>query len=85
LKQRLELLESFIDQEGSTSSLCFEAGGVTIIDLSCPFVDANTACMLFQIGISMYLDSNSTTGKVIVVDEAHKVPFFSSSLLSSGC
>jgi hypothetical protein len=28
---------------------------------------------LFKIGVDMYLESGSTTGKVIVVDEAHKV------------
>ncbi|KAH0544745.1 hypothetical protein FGG08_001112 [Glutinoglossum americanum] len=72
LGQRLDLLESFLDLNGSTTSPGFEAGGVTIIDLSCPFMDANTACVLFQIGMSMYLESNSTAGKAIVVDEAHK-------------
>jgi hypothetical protein len=73
LNQRLDLLESFLDLENSTASPAFEAGGVTIIDLSCPFVDANLACILFKIGVDMYLESGSTTGKVIVVDEAHKV------------
>jgi hypothetical protein len=73
LNQRLDLLESFLDLEDSTTSPAFDAGGVTIIDLSCPFVDANLACILFKIGMDMYLESGSTTGKVIVVDEAHKV------------
>ena len=40
---------------------------------TCPFVDANTACVLFNIGMGMYLESSYTTGKVVVVDEAHKV------------
>jgi hypothetical protein len=75
LDQRLDLLESFLDLEDSTASPAFEAGGVTIIDLSCPFVDANMACILFKIGMGMYLESSSTTGKVIAVDEAHKVYF----------
>jgi hypothetical protein len=66
-------LESFLDLEDSTASPIFEAGEVIIIDLSCPFVDANTACVLFNIGMGMYLESNSTTGKVVVVDEAHKI------------
>lgn len=73
LNQRLGLLESFLDLDDSTISPAFGPGEVTIIDLSCPFVDANTACTLFQIGMSMYLESDSTSGKVIVVDEAHKV------------
>ena len=81
LNQRLDLLESFLDLEDSTASPAFEAGGVTIVDLTCPFVDANLACVLFKIGMDMYLESGSTTGKVIVVDEAHKVclPFLSGS------
>jgi hypothetical protein len=73
LDQRLNLLESFLDLGGSTASPAFKAGGITIIDLSCPFVDTNTACVLFQICMSMYLESSSAAGKLIVVDEAHKV------------
>lgn len=29
--------------------------------------------VLFDIGISLYLESGVTTGKIIVTDEAHKV------------
>ena len=73
LRQRLDLLESFLVMDDSAPSWTFESGGVTIIDLSCPFVDANMACMLFNIGIRLYLESGLTTGKVIAIDEAHKV------------
>jgi hypothetical protein len=73
LNQRLDLLESFLDLDGSTASPRFDAGGITIIDLSCPFMDPNTACVLFQVSMNMYLESNPGTGKVVVVDEAHKV------------
>ena len=73
LRQRLDLLESFLVVDDSAPSWTFESGGVTIIDLSCPFVDANMACMLFNIGIRLYLESGLTTGKVIAIDEAHKV------------
>ena len=73
LNQRLELLESFLDLDNTTPSPVFEAGTITIIDLSCPFVDVNTACVLFKIGAGMYRNSNATTGKLIAVDEAHKV------------
>ena len=31
------------------------------------------ACILFNIGIRLYLESGLSTGKVIAVDEAHKV------------
>lgn len=73
LTQRLDLLESFLDLTGSIPGPAFEAGTVTILDLSCPFVDVNTACVLFKIGMVMYLESSATTGKLIAVDEAHKV------------
>jgi hypothetical protein len=75
LQQRLELLESFLDLEDSAADHNFEAGIINIVDLSCPFVDANTACVLFNIYMSMYLESNPTVGKVIAIDEAHKVYF----------
>ena len=73
LRQRLDLLESFLVADSSAPSWNFESGGVTVIDLSCPFVDANMACILFNIGIRLYLESGLTTGKVIAIDEAHKV------------
>ena len=73
LNQRLDLLESFLDLQGSTPGPTFEPGTITIIDLSCPFVDVNTACVLFKIGMAMYLESSPSTGKLIAVDEAHKV------------
>jgi hypothetical protein len=73
LSQRLDLLESFLDLDGSTTSPTFAEGEITIIDLSCPFMDASTACILFKIGMGLYLESDTRIGKVIVLDEAHKV------------
>jgi hypothetical protein len=73
LNQRLDLLESFLDLEDSITSPTFNPGEVTIIDLSCPFVDPSTACVLFKIGMGMFLESDAAPGKVIFVDEAHKV------------
>jgi len=75
LQQRIELLESFLDLEDAAADHNFEAGSITIIDLSCPFVDANTACALFNIYMSIYLESDLAVGKVIAIDEAHKVYF----------
>jgi hypothetical protein len=76
LQQRLGLLESFLDLEDSAMDYNFEAGSLTIIDLSCPFVDANTACVLFDICMGLYLEFDPTIGKIIAMDEAHKVRFF---------
>ena len=78
LDQRLELLESFLDLE-SWQGGCFDrvalAQELTIVDLSCPFVDASAACVLFNICIGLFLSASSpeSIGKVIAVDEAHKV------------
>ena len=73
LQQRLELLESFLVLDDSAQDFSFGTDGVTIIDLSCPFVDAHMACVLFNISIDLYLGSGLTTGKIIAIDEAHKV------------
>jgi hypothetical protein len=72
LQLRLDLLESFLDMNGGTVEPHFQPGEITIMDMSCPFVDANTACILFRIGLKRYLQSQ-TSGKMIVLDEAHKV------------
>lgn len=73
LNQRLELLESFLDLDGSTRDTKFAPGEVNIIDLSCPFMDASTACVLFKVAMGLYLESDPAVGKVVVLDEAHKV------------
>ncbi|XP_014550320.1 hypothetical protein COCVIDRAFT_31906 [Bipolaris victoriae FI3] len=71
LQMRLSLLESFLDMTDTSPEMAFLPGEITIMDMSCPFVDANTACVLFEIGLQQYLHSQST-GKMIVLDEAHK-------------
>ncbi|KAF1943971.1 hypothetical protein EJ02DRAFT_113862 [Clathrospora elynae] len=71
LQMRLGLLESFLDLDNSCPEPQFREGEVTIMDMSCPFVDANTACILFKIGLQRYLQSKAA-GKMVVLDEAHK-------------
>ena len=72
LNQRLDLLESFLDLDGESAEPRFRPGEITIMDMSCPFVDSNTACVLFKIALRKYLESHAN-GKLIVLDEAHKV------------
>jgi hypothetical protein len=72
LQLRMDLLESFLDLKGTCPEPSFAPGEITIMDMSCPFVDANTACILFKIGLQRYLQSEAP-GKMIVLDEAHKV------------
>ncbi|KAJ4293496.1 hypothetical protein N0V90_008779 [Kalmusia sp. IMI 367209] len=69
---RLAILESFLDLKGThKEELLFRPGEVNIMDMSCPFVDANTACIMFKCGLQRYLQSG-VAGKMIVLDEAHK-------------
>jgi hypothetical protein len=46
------------------------AGSLTIIDLTDPVIDPDTACVLFNICLSIYV-SQTKVGKVIALDEAH--------------
>jgi hypothetical protein len=68
LHQRLDLLDSYLDLTAKATSDYFVDGGVTILDLSCPFVDQNTACILFQIAIDLFLNAHPSLGEMIVAD-----------------
>ncbi|TDL16631.1 hypothetical protein BD410DRAFT_615335 [Rickenella mellea] len=75
LKQRMALLESFLDRKSlkvSVGPSRFAAGQVTIVDLSDPFIDPSGACGIFQVVMRLFVRSKVDTGKVLVVDEAHK-------------
>jgi hypothetical protein len=69
--QRLSLLESFLEHNSAKAR--FKAGEVTIVDLTDPFIDAAGACSLFEIITRLFIRAEVGTGKVLVVDEAHKV------------
>ncbi|EFZ01563.1 AAA-like domain protein [Metarhizium robertsii] len=50
-----------------------KAGQLTIVDLSCPCVTAESACSLFNICLNLFLEQPSDDiGRVIALDEAHK-------------
>lgn len=73
LKQRMELLETFLDKSKKPPPSRFAAGQLTIIDLSDIFIDPHSACGLFEIVTRLFVRAKLDTGKVLVVDEAHKV------------
>ena len=78
LNLRLALLESFMASRQKTpaknsKSWAFEPGALTIVDLSCPFVDESSACSLFAICLALFLERPMDAGRVIALDEAHKV------------
>lgn len=86
LEQRLLLLNSFLEPPSmhpSTRSKRFAPGQLTIIDLSDPFLDAASACGLFDIIVRLFIRAEVETGKVLVVDEAHKVSVYDVSFFNS--
>ena len=54
----------------------FRPGTLTIVDLSCPFVDESAACALFNMCLSIFLDDRQDVGRIVALDEAHKVRFY---------
>lgn len=72
LEMRLNLLESFLDMQGDAPEADFQPGEITIMDLSDAFVSPGTACILFKLGLERFLQC-SAPGKMVVLDEAHKV------------
>ncbi|EPT02792.1 hypothetical protein FOMPIDRAFT_128851 [Fomitopsis schrenkii] len=86
LEQRTALLEAFLDKrplgEQRAAPSRFAAGQLTIIDLSDPFIDPTSACGLFEIITRLFVRARVDTGKVLVVDEAHK--YLSPNRVTSG-
>lgn len=84
MNMRLQLLESFmvtgpLGKHLPKSGLDIFAstpGCLTIVDLTDPFVDPGSACVLFDIALALFMESNKTVGKVVALDEAHKVRAF---------
>ena len=80
LKMRLDLLESFLHLSGRFAARnvnpdlwSFEPGTLTIVDLSCPFVNQDDACSLMTVCLGQFLDGRNDGPRVIALDEAHKV------------
>ena len=66
--------------------LTLQAGTMTIVDLSCPCVTAESACALFNICLGIFMGHEEDIGRVIALDEAHKViPLKSHSRFSNFC
>ncbi|KAG2013488.1 hypothetical protein CC2G_010397 [Coprinopsis cinerea AmutBmut pab1-1] len=76
LEQRMSLLMSFLEPEdvrkANKGKTRFAAGELTIVDLSDPFLDEGAACGIFDIVTRLFVRADVPTGKVLVVDEAHK-------------
>lgn len=94
LKMRLSVLESFFEpgsvvvgnvNKSATSPSTFSPGTLAIIDLSCPFVGPDDACALFNICVSLFLKGRRDAGRILALDEAHKVCCIFRPLRSSLC
>ena len=72
LEQRLSLLNDFVDVNNTRQGSLFKEGCLTIIDLSDPFIDPGSACSIFEIATRLFVRTKLPSGKVLVVDEAHK-------------
>ena len=51
----------------------FQPGSLTIVDLSCPFVDESAACAMFNICLVIFLEERKEVSRIVALDEAHKV------------
>ena len=51
----------------------FQPGSLTIVDLSCPFVDESAACAMFNICLAIFLEEREKASRIVALDEAHKV------------
>lgn len=82
LVERVKQVAQRVPGSGETSDLSggldslknlFRPGQVVITDLSDPFIDSATACCLFEIVVGLFSEVTETAGKIVVLDEAHKV------------
>ncbi|KAL3457469.1 hypothetical protein BJX64DRAFT_295906 [Aspergillus heterothallicus] len=88
LKQRLDIIESFMPSQQVTSTKCKKGRQVppkgvgsswtpkssqlTIVDLSCPCISPDTACALFNLCFQLFIEQDTKVGRVVALDEAHK-------------
>lgn len=80
LSLRLDLLEKFIaalmansKRNTKGNDWTSSPGKLIIVDLSCSFVDVDTAYALFDICLRVFLEQKMDIGRVIALDETQKV------------
>lgn len=80
MKLRLDLLKSFMERSTGSSRkglrtvrndfLAGCPGSLTIVDLTDPIIDVDSACVLFDICLSVLIQQTQC-GKIVALDEAH--------------
>jgi hypothetical protein len=78
---RMALLESFMERSpiwpdrildnAENDFLVGKEGEITIVDLTDPVIDADSACVLFDLCLSVFIEQTKTVQKIVVLDEAH--------------
>ncbi|KAF7350680.1 p-loop containing nucleoside triphosphate hydrolase protein [Mycena sanguinolenta] len=72
IELRLQLLDAFVPPGAHEIGAYFSAGGLVLVDLTDPFLDGLTASVLFDIVLGAFIQWQTTCGKLVVLDEAHK-------------
>jgi hypothetical protein len=63
-----------IKPSNGPEALAGSPGRLTIIDLTDPVIDSESACVLFDICLAIFMEKTAC-GKVVALDEAHNVRF----------
>ena len=66
-------IDEYLADKADKSIWNFEPGELTIVDLSCPFVEEGAACALFNICLELFQKGREGIGRLVALDEAHKV------------
>ena len=68
-------VDKYLNKYAKRNIWDFKAGELTIVDLSCPFIEEGAACALFNICLSLFLEGRQNVGRLVALDEAHKVSY----------
>ncbi|KZV75964.1 hypothetical protein PENSPDRAFT_680684 [Peniophora sp. CONT] len=74
LDQRLALLDACLAGGTPRNSVTnhFVPGQLTIVDLSSPLMDPSSARGFFDMILGLFMETKCASGKIVVLDEAHK-------------
>ncbi|KAJ7255111.1 hypothetical protein B0H12DRAFT_540731 [Mycena haematopus] len=72
IELRLNLLDAFLRPGAPQIQSYFNAGSLVLVDLTDPFLDGLTAAVLFDIVLGTFTQWQTASGKIVVLDEAHK-------------
>ncbi|KAH7101569.1 hypothetical protein BKA62DRAFT_770583 [Auriculariales sp. MPI-PUGE-AT-0066] len=71
-KLRMDLLDAYLRPNSANLKSYFASGHMVLVDLTDPFLDGLTAAILFDIVLGAFMQWQTPTGKIVVLDEAHK-------------